>query len=791
MTDNTSEHENRVNRIIADYLDAQRHGRPPSREELLDQHPDLADELRAFFADQDEFGRLAEHIGPAGSPAPAPTAARGETALGTVHYFGDYELLEEVARGGMGVVYKARQTSLNRVVALKMILSGQFASPRDVQRFRAEAGAAANLDHPNIVPIYEIGEHDGQQYYSMKLIAGRNLNEKMGYLNRHPRAAAQLLATVARAVHFAHRCGILHCDLKPANILLDAEDRPYVADFGLARRVRLPDQDVGTGGLTRSGIVGTPSYMAPEQAQAKSVVTTAVDVYALGAILYECLTGQPPFRAATPLDTLFLVEQSAPVPPEALNPRADPALSAIALKCLEKDPGRRYSSPEALADDLDRWLSGERVGVQRSGFMDRFLRGFGLSGDPAPCAPAPPPRPVVLWTTGAGACFGAILAAAVFVGPIGHALLDYRPKPVLAWELTSHPLFFHFLLEGALAIGLATGIDRLLRPRRPGPLLTGEIAPAILSAVTVVYGLIFASWVARALHPAEGDRLPELLGSLGTLSLPWVILCFFGLYNLSGRPLGWFGPVSVIAGFGAPTLGYLTGTVLTGPAGPSNSVLAPLYGTVCGIVVVIYAHGRLVFNYTSPNYNLIANAGVQDELKLTRYQRARAAHVTWTLQQEGVERLRHLAIDISSEAGKVAHQELTDEFEDKTLQALVPILMPEQMKRYKQIELQKEGLHAFLRSHIQDALKLNAEQRETLKVVADDYQKEFQSQFPLSRPKSWFWWWIEPMTDRAVPRYMVKMQARFKELTEQVVADVLDDEQRAIWEQLLGEPFKG
>ncbi len=369
-----------MNRILADYLEARRLGRAPDREDLLRRHPNLADELRSFFADQDGFGRVAGHIEPQVLPQPAPeqapTLAPGEVAagpaLGTVRYFGDYELLEEIARGGMGVVYKARQVSLNRTVALKMILAGQFASPEDVQRFQREAEAAANLDHPNVVPIYEVGEHQGQHYFSMKLIEGGSLASRSMPLPG--RQAAELVATVARAVHHAHQRGVLHRDLKPGNILLDAQGQPHVTDFGLARRV-------DGGQHTRTGsIVGTPSYMPPEQARGEKVLTTGVDVYSLGAILYEMLTGRPPFRAATPLDTLLQVLDRDTEPPRKVDPRIDRDLETICLKCLEKDAARRYDSAAALAEDLQRWLNGEPIRARPTMAVERLVkwRGAGL-----------------------------------------------------------------------------------------------------------------------------------------------------------------------------------------------------------------------------------------------------------------------------------------------------------------------------------------------------------------------------------------------------------------------------
>ena len=289
-------------------------------------------------------------------------SAFGATVLGEL---GDYELLEEVGRGGQGVVFRARQKSLHRIVALKVIGLGQWATKAHLKRFRLEAEAAASLDHPCIVPIYEVGERDGQCYFSMKFVEGGQLDEVVKQTPVSIRQAVELIAKVARTVHYAHEHGILHRDIKPGNILLDAKGEPHLTDFGLARLVESEST------VTRTlEVLGTPSYMSPEQAAGNNAkVTSTTDVYGLGAVLYQLLAGHPPFAGGTTYETIKLLLETEPRPPRLWNAKVDRDLSTICLKCLDKDPQRRYSSALALAEDLERWLRHEPIQARRTGVV--------------------------------------------------------------------------------------------------------------------------------------------------------------------------------------------------------------------------------------------------------------------------------------------------------------------------------------------------------------------------------------------------------------------------------------
>ena len=418
----TADRDERLAGLLADLADRQRRGLPPDVEALAREHPDLADELRALWATAQFTSAFARPLS-LNATLPHPEAAEAP-ASSLPRPFGDYELLEELGRGGMGVVYKARQKSLNRPVALKVIRDVQLASDTDRARFKQEAEAAARLRHPNIVTVHEVGSipsadgSAGQPYFVMEFVEGQTLAQLLAESGPlPPREAAALIAQVARAVQHAHEQGILHRDLKPSNILLSvvrgpsSVDRegassapanvpgpvrmisdngprttdnglfPKITDFGLAKNVAPRPEALAHDGepsLTQTGaIVGTPSYMAPEQATGRKDLTPATDVYALGAILYECLTGRPPFRAANPFDALMMVLEQEPLPPSYATRGIDPDIELICLKCLQKPPGLRYPTAAALAADLEAYVQGESLSASASGmryFLARLMR---------------------------------------------------------------------------------------------------------------------------------------------------------------------------------------------------------------------------------------------------------------------------------------------------------------------------------------------------------------------------------------------------------------------------------
>jgi serine/threonine-protein kinase len=360
-------HEQQLALVVSELTDRVQRGEAVDLEVECRKQPEFAKDLRELWG----VIVVARAAG-SNSAALAPTLPRANDfpsdSFQLPARFGDYELLQELGRGGMGVVYRAAQSSLSREVAVKMILRGQLASQADRERFEAEAQAAARLDHPGIVPVYEVGEIDGRPYFSMKHVRGTTLAQRLAEGPLPSREAARILAAVARAIHFAHMRSVLHRDLKPSNILLDEQAEPHVTDFGLAKQLE------GAATLTKTGaVLGTPAYMAPEQAAgARGQVGPQSDVYSLGVILYHMLTGRPPFQAASPGEMVLLVLEQDPVPPRMLNPKADRDLEMICLRCLQKPIDLRYASAAALADDLEAYLHDESIAA-RSGRFGQIL----------------------------------------------------------------------------------------------------------------------------------------------------------------------------------------------------------------------------------------------------------------------------------------------------------------------------------------------------------------------------------------------------------------------------------
>ena len=420
--------------------------------------------------------------------------------IDTVTMFGEYELREEIARGGMGVVYRAKHLPLNRTVALKMILSGQLASEEDVKRFFLEAEAAASLDHPGIVPIYEIGQHGGQHFFSMKYIGGGSLANRLEVLRKEPRSALELLMKVARAVHHAHQRGILHRDLKPANILIDEKGNPLVSDLGLAKHLR-GDSDVTTTGA----ILGTPRYMSPEQASGTREVTTAADIYSLGAMLYQILVGRPPHEGATPLEVLRNVIEEKPSRPREIDGKIDRGLELICMKCLERDPDARYSSAAALAEDLEHWLAGQSISVRPPSLGSVF--GAWLQNNLRSAAGA------VVTGIIAGFALAAVFWMTTLSTPMSAAaeLYEHFPSerhPLLAVKVTPPEigpvLHLVWVLIALTSIGLINGL--LVRPTtRTAMIGSGVIAGLVTSLVAFALSYGWGSLFSSVIEPVRQD----------------------------------------------------------------------------------------------------------------------------------------------------------------------------------------------------------------------------------------------------------------------------------------------
>jgi predicted Ser/Thr protein kinase/uncharacterized membrane protein HdeD (DUF308 family) len=537
----------RLDQAVAEYLAAVESGVAPDRASLLDRYAEIGPELAQFFADHDRLTGLAQPIRQlivnAGNtprevggsdvtttfdPAAAPVLSSGDfDATIAGQRIGDYEVIRELGRGGMGVVYQARHVTLNRVVALKMILGGQFASEEDLARFQAEARANAALDHPGIASIYEVGQSQGQPFYAMAYIEGPSLAEVLQAGPLEPHLAARLLRKIVAAVAYAHDHGVIHRDLKPANVLLSPKSNvqspmsesgpgtldlghwtPCITDFGLAKRLD------GESQLTASGqLLGTPMYMSPEQAAGRiREVGRSADIYSLGAIFYVMLTGQPPFWSDNPVEVILQVLESEPPMPRTIRPEVPKELEWICLKCLEKKPADRYASATELADDLDRFLRREPVEARLPTAGQRLRRWMRR-------------QPVLAWHV---LCLGLLLLLTQFIflaHPARDLVYHFKISGIVGlWLGVSYVCqwiqnrerdapWSHYFWIGADA-ALLTALLSQIDPT-PGPLLasyfvlicvSGLFFQTRLVAFTTA-AVVLASVVLLFLRPAEADPL--------------------------------------------------------------------------------------------------------------------------------------------------------------------------------------------------------------------------------------------------------------------------------------------
>ncbi|MSR52416.1 MAG: serine/threonine protein kinase [Gemmataceae bacterium] len=355
---------NEIDRIAAEYLQAVERGEHPVPEQWIEKHPAQAKKLATFFEDVGQFGSF---LGLSADAEIAETVdLRVPSNAEPANRFGDYELLGEIGRGAMGVVHRAKLKGTNLVVALKQGITSGTSAAANAKRFREEVENASGLKHPHIVPVFHVGEHDGKPYYTMALIGGGSLDKHIARFVANPRASARLMAKVARAVHYAHQRRILHRDLKPGNVILDETGEPHVGDFGLAARL---DEE---GEAAVGAPAGSLPWMAPEAIRGEVSVSTAIDVWALGVILYELLTARRPFEGKERNEVQAAILESEPVPPRSVNPKVPRDLDAICRRCLAKDPDNRYESASDLALDLERWLRNETVRARRSGLLKRL-----------------------------------------------------------------------------------------------------------------------------------------------------------------------------------------------------------------------------------------------------------------------------------------------------------------------------------------------------------------------------------------------------------------------------------